>query len=83
MKKLKFRISVLLLTFLISVGICIGISGCGSQNAPSRNEAAYQNALYIYMCGSTLETNGGAATKNLSEMLEAEVPEGTAIVVET
>lgn len=40
-------------------------------------------ALYIYMCGSTLETNGAAATTNIREMLETELPEDMTVVIET
>lgn len=41
------------------------------------------SALYIYMCGSNLETNSGAATKNITEMLDADIPENTTVVIET
>jgi len=42
-----------------------------------------ERALYIYMCGSNLETENGAATKNIAEMLESSVPAGTTIILET
>lgn len=35
------------------------------------------------MCGSNLETNSGAATKNIREMLGADIPENTTVVIET
>lgn len=40
-------------------------------------------AIYIYMCGSNLETKMGAATKNIAEMLAADIPENTSVVIET
>lgn len=39
--------------------------------------------LPFYMCGSSLETNGGAATKNIAEMLSADLSEGKQIVIQT
>ncbi len=43
----------------------------------------YQNAVYIYMCGSTLETRRGCATDNIAEILAADLPEDTCIVIQT
>ena len=43
----------------------------------------YENAVYIYMCGSTLETRRGCATDNIAEMLSADIPDGTCIVIQT
>lgn len=48
----------------------------GTQAAPAR-------AIYIYMCGSTLESNSGAATKNIREILEADIPEDTQVIIQT
>lgn len=48
-------------------------------------EPDYEPGSYvqlIYMCGSSLETNGGAA-KNIAEMLSADLPEGKQIVIQT
>lgn len=39
--------------------------------------------LFVYMCGSSLETKNGAATKNLAEMLSVNLPEGVRVVVQT
>lgn len=49
-------------------------------------EPDYEPGSYVqlnYMCGSSLETNGGAATKNIAEMLSADLPEGKQIVIQT
>lgn len=49
-------------------------------------EPDYEPGSYvqlIYMCGSSLETNGGAATKNIAEMLSADLSEGKQIVLQT
>jgi len=40
-------------------------------------------AVYWYLCGSDLETNGGFATTDLSEMMEVQLPENVNIVIQT
>lgn len=49
-------------------------------------EQNYKDGTYtlmVYMCGSSLETNGGYATKNVSEMLSADIPENTKVIIQT
>lgn len=40
-------------------------------------------AVYWYLCGSDLETNGGFATMDLSEMMEVALPENVTVVIQT
>ena len=40
-------------------------------------------AIYWYLCGSDLESNYGAATSDLAEMLEIELPEHVQVVIQT
>lgn len=40
-------------------------------------------AIYIYMCGSSLEAGSGAATDNIREILNADIPEDTCVIIET
>ena len=50
---------------------------------PKKN---YENGTYtlmIYMCGSNLESRSGSATKNIAEMLTAEMPESTKVIIQT
>lgn len=56
--------------------LLLACSGC--SNAPKDT-----SALYIYMCGSNLETNSGASTKNIAEILGTYIPENTTVVIET
>ncbi len=60
-------------------GACALVKTCAGGSADGR----YACALYIYMCGSTLETKSAIATANIDEMLGAHMPDGTAVVVET
>lgn len=40
-------------------------------------------AVYWYLCGSDLETNGGFATIDLLEMMEVQLPENVNVVIQT
>ncbi|MBO5292515.1 MAG: hypothetical protein J6B10_04960 [Lachnospiraceae bacterium] len=40
-------------------------------------------AVYWYLCGSDLESNGGFATMDLDEMLEVQLPENVNVVIQT
>lgn len=40
-------------------------------------------AVYWYLCGSDLETNGGFATTDLNEMMEVALPENVTVVIQT
>ncbi len=78
MKKLKRTSKVLIFLiglFVVAVCFCFFIR--------SRSERTYKQAVYIYMCGSTLEYNNGAAIENIKEMLEADISKDTAVVIET
>lgn len=38
--------------------------------------------IYIYMCGSDLESEGGAATSDIEEILDSDIPEGSNVVIQ-
>lgn len=40
-------------------------------------------AIYLYLCGSNLESEGGAATNDLVELFEAELPENVKFIIQT
>ena len=50
--------------------------GCGNMNKTNKT-------IFIYMCGSDLETKQGLAGKNIDEMLSAEISGDVKIVIET
>ena len=64
-------------------GACALVKTCAGVGAGAGADGRYACALYIYMCGSTLETKSAIATANIDEMLGARMPDGTAVVVET
>ena len=52
-----------------------------ATNSPSDKLAKW--AVYIYMCGSDLESDNGMATYNLSNILDADISDNVYVVVET
>ena len=40
-------------------------------------------AIYLYMCGSNLESKQGLAGKNIDELLKADIPENMNIIIQT
>ena len=40
-------------------------------------------AIYLYLCGSDLESKGGNATNDLAELLEVKLPENVKVVIQT
>ena len=40
-------------------------------------------SVYIYMCGSNLESKYGLAKNNIDELLEADIPDNTTVLLET
>lgn len=61
------------------------LCGCkksgGADEGQGGEKLSY--TLMIYMCGSTLESKNGNASKNLAELLSADIPEGVNIVIQT
>ncbi len=61
--------------------VCLSLSLFGCVETPSAGEG--RAAVYIYMCGSDLETKQSAATRNLAEILGADIDESVSVVIET
>ncbi len=56
--------------------VAIGNSPRFASSSFNRNDTW---AVYWYLCGSDLESNGGAATTDLEEMMAAQLPENIAM----
>jgi hypothetical protein len=50
---------------------------------PTEGEQSESFTLLVYMCGSTLESKSGEATKNINSMLFVDLPEGVNVVLQT
>ena len=68
------RIIALLLTCVLTAS---ALSACGNSNTTTEGRT-----LFIYMCGSNLETKQGLASKNIDELLSADKGD-TNIVIQT
>lgn len=40
-------------------------------------------SIFLYLCGSNLETNMGAAGKNLDELLASDIPDNVHVIIQT
>ena len=78
----KNSLSAVLISIALAL-LCVLFVNVVSKQLPSNHEAHYKNALYIYMCGSTLETKNAIASQNISEMLACTIPSDTVVIVET
>ena len=72
---------------MMALVMALPLAACGDEpGTPDNNTAADDGsswAVYWYLCGSDLESEGGFATDDLSELLEVELPENVTVVIET
>ncbi len=54
----------------------------GASLEPLSGEGT-QWAMYWYLCGSDLESEDGAATRDIEEMLSVQLPEGVQVIIQT
>ena len=52
-----------------------------AEEAPAENAGSW--SIYWYLCGSDLESGGGFATGDLSELMQVQLPEDVNVVIET
>ena len=78
--------------FLLAAVMCLSLAACGGDEAadgstpdaaPVFHAGDGSWAVYWYLCGSDLETNGGFATTDLSEMMDVHLPENVNVVIQT
>lgn len=61
----------------------IGPSGQSQHVTGNASASGETWAIYWYLCGSDLESDGGAATNDLAEMCEVTLPDDVTVVIET
>lgn len=73
------------LSCLLAMAMALSLVSCGGSEdvSDSAGTEGESWAVYWYLCGSDLESNGGFATTDLSEMMEVELPENVNVVIET
>lgn len=78
--------------FLLAAVMCLSLAACGGDEAadgstpdaaPVFHAGDGSWAVYWYLCGSDLESNGGFATTDLSEMMKVQLPENVNVVIQT
>ena len=84
-----------LLSTLLAAAMSLSLVACGGEEIPETPSTGTPDrapvfnaedgswAVYWYLCGSDLETNWGAATTDLSEMMEVALPENVNVVIQT
>ena len=77
---MKRKIGALLLAVLMLLTLC---TGCMDTEDDVVWDDGSSWAVYWYLCGSDLESEGGFATGDLSELLEVELPENVTVVIQT
>ena len=78
MKKRRF------FALLLALMMALSLTACGDEPLDAPDGAADGSwAVYWYLCGSDLESEGGFATGDLSELLEVELPENVTVVIQT
>ena len=84
-----------LLSALLALAMSLSLVACGEEETPDTPSGSVPDrtpvfnaedgswAVYWYLCGSDLETNWGAATGDLAEMMEVALPENVNVVIQT
>ncbi len=90
MKHVKWLISIMMTAAMLVGLLVFPAEAWGKTNtytiSPVNNIKAKPESdwtICIYMCGSDLESNGGAATNNLIQMIETDIPEDNTVLVMT
>ena len=73
-----------ILSSLLALFLVLAFGACGEDiSTLEPNAEAGTWAIYWYLCGSDLESNGGFATSDLMEMMEVALPENVRVVIQT
>lgn len=73
-----------ILSSLLALFLVLAFGACGEDiSTPEPNAEAGTWAIYWYLCGSDLESNGGFATSDLMEMMDVALPENVRVVIQT
>jgi hypothetical protein len=84
------------LAILLTAILVFSLSACGGDSTEpvskentepieekTETSSDTEWAIYWYLCGSDLESGGGAATSDLSELMEVQLPENVKVVIQT
>ena len=72
-----------LFAVLCCICTCVSFLSCLGRGKNSPADVTAEQLLCIYMCGSDLESKRGAAGQNIAELLAADIPQQTKIILQT
>ena len=67
--------------FFVLLSLCLLLVACSSPDETVDNGG--NQTLLIYMCGSDLESRKGYASKNIGEMMSADLPSNVNVLIQT
>jgi len=68
----------ILLVILALMMVTVSLAGCGGSEPQGKNWS-----IFVYLCGTDLETENGLATLNLEEMLKVDQADSVKLLVQT
>ena len=72
---------------LVVFGVCNRFANVPGKNSTDEDKPVYRPgascSVFIYFCGSNLESKQGMAGKDIDELLKADIPENVNVVLET
>ena len=73
------------LIFMILLLVAICFVGCSKKPAAPAGPMGEKGTwgIFVYLCGSNLETKTGAAGKNIDELLSSEIPDNVNVILQT
>ena len=72
------------ITRYMTAGLALAMILPAGAGVSMKADAAEETwVVYWYLCGSDLESNYGAATEDLMEMLDVQLPDNVQVVIET
>lgn len=80
---MKVKATAFALLFTLLSALLISCSGKNTSSSEPASGKLKGSTLFIYMCGSNLESKQGLASKNIDELLAAEVDDDFNIVIQT
>ena len=75
---MRTRAHIFVTLLLAAVTACTALAGCDSRKTLGKS-----CTLYLYLCGSDLESEHGLASANLDELIGAQAPDEVSVIVQT
>ncbi len=75
-----------LVSLFMVICMIISLTACSSNESDESDDTKTSDmkwSIYWYLCGSNLESDNGAATADLDEMLQVKLPDNVQVIIET